>query len=64
MFCRTGLSHDLEEWLDSSYEEYVDDGYYEYHYHETYWFDGQRKGFVELEFVDDELDEIYTYHFN
>jgi len=58
-----GDGYSTSTWVDTSYEEYVDDSYEISHYHETYSFDGQRKGMVDLEFVDDKLDEIYTYGF-
>ena len=50
-------------YVSDGYYETVDNGYWVDYYHETYWFKGKRSGHVELEFVDDELDEIYTYHF-
>lgn len=50
-------------WVSDGYYETVDDGYWESYYHEIYGFYGQKSGYVEFEFIDGELAEIYTYNF-
>lgn len=56
--------NEYPHWVDDGYYETIYDGYWESYYHERYGFYGQNSGYVEFEFVDGELDEIYTYSFN